>query len=181
MAETDEFGATTTILDRRKYKLPVFDPDHRDAGDADLLRSELRAAESVILGSPMSHGFWAAPLKNALDCSGFDAFEITTVGLLGISGGRFPTSGRTPAVGLSCAQRLGHPAQSRRSERRQPVRGRGVRRRETGRPRRRPRPANDRVREHPSPTRRCSEARRTAAAGNGRSESVVLRGPERDV
>jgi NAD(P)H-dependent FMN reductase len=89
--EADAFGATTTMLDLREYELPVFDPDNRDAGDAERLRSELRAADSVILGSPMYHGSYAAPVKNALDYSGFDEFENTTVGLLGISGGRFPT------------------------------------------------------------------------------------------
>ena len=91
LAEATAYGATTTMIDLREYELPVFDPDNRDAGDADELRSDLQAAESVILGSPMYHGSYSAPLKNALDYSGFDEFENTTVGLLGISGGRFPT------------------------------------------------------------------------------------------
>ncbi|MFW6434928.1 MAG: NADPH-dependent FMN reductase, partial [Halovenus sp.] len=55
-------------------------------------KETLRGADSVVLGSPMYHGSYAAPLKNALDYCGFDEFEDTTVGLLGVSGGRFPTT-----------------------------------------------------------------------------------------
>jgi len=39
----------------------------------------------------MYHGPYSSPLKNALDYSGFDEFENTTAGLLGISRGKFPT------------------------------------------------------------------------------------------
>lgn len=91
LSEATEYGATTAMIDLREYELPVFDPDDRDAGDADRLRTDLQGADAIILASPMYHGSYAAPLKNALDYSGFDEFENTTVGLLGISGGRFPT------------------------------------------------------------------------------------------
>lgn len=86
-----ERGASTTLVDLREYDLPVFDADDRDAGDADALREEIQAADTVILGSPMYHGSYSAPLKNALDYCGFDEFEETTVGLLGVAGGNFPT------------------------------------------------------------------------------------------
>jgi NAD(P)H-dependent FMN reductase len=43
----------------------------------------------------MYHGTFSSPLKTALDYSGFDEFEGTTVGLLAVSGGSFPT----PALG----------------------------------------------------------------------------------
>ena len=89
--EAAAFGATTTMIDLREYELPVFDPDNRDTGDANRLQKELQTADSVILGSPMYHGSYSGALKNALDYSGFDEFENTTVGLLGVSGGRFPT------------------------------------------------------------------------------------------
>lgn len=88
----ESHGATTTLLDLREYDLPVFDADTRDAGDAEGLRETVRGADAVILGSPMYHGSYSAPLKNALDYCGFDEFENTTVGLLGVAGGSFPST-----------------------------------------------------------------------------------------
>jgi NAD(P)H-dependent FMN reductase len=92
LAAARENGADTVLLDLREYDLPVFDPDHEDAGDAPEVRGELREADSILLGTPMYHGSFSAPLKNAMDYSGFDEFEDTTVGLLGVAGGRFPTT-----------------------------------------------------------------------------------------
>jgi NAD(P)H-dependent FMN reductase len=86
-----DHGGSTALLDLREYDLPVFDADTPDAGDAEALRADVRDADSVILGSPMYHGSYAAPLKNAIDYCGFDEFEDTTVGLLGVAGGSFPT------------------------------------------------------------------------------------------
>lgn len=83
-------GARTTLVDLREYDLPSFDADDRDAGDAPELRRELRAADAILLGTPMYHGSFSSPLKTALDYSGFDEFEDTTVGLLAVSGGSFP-------------------------------------------------------------------------------------------
>jgi NAD(P)H-dependent FMN reductase len=83
-------GARTELLDLREYDLPVFDADDRDVGDAPELRERIREADAIILGTPMYHGSFSAPLKNALDYSGFDEFENKTVGLLGVSGGSFP-------------------------------------------------------------------------------------------
>jgi NAD(P)H-dependent FMN reductase len=92
LAAAGERGAETTLVDLREYDLPVFDADHRDAGDAAGLRQQLREADAIVLGSPMYHGSYSSGLKNALDYCGFDEFEDTTVGLLGVSGGRFPTT-----------------------------------------------------------------------------------------
>jgi len=92
LEEASDRGGETTLLDLREYDLPVFDADSRDVGDAERLREQLRRADAVVLGSPMYHGSFSAPLKNALDYCGFDEFENTTVGLLGVSGGRFPTT-----------------------------------------------------------------------------------------
>ena len=92
LARAGEYGATTTLIDLREYDLPVFDADNRDAGDADRLRREIGRADSIILGTPMYHGSYATPLKNALDYCGFDEFEETTVGLLAVAGGSFPTT-----------------------------------------------------------------------------------------
>ena len=86
----EERGAATELIDLREYDLPVFDPDDEDASDANRLREKVREADAVILGTPMYHGSYAAPLKNALDYCGFDEFENVTVGLLGVAGGSFP-------------------------------------------------------------------------------------------
>ena len=87
----EELGATTDLVDIRSLDLPVFDADDQDAGDAPELRQRIRAADSVILGTPMYHGSYASPLKTALDYCGFDEFEGKTVGLVAVSGGQFPT------------------------------------------------------------------------------------------
>jgi NAD(P)H-dependent FMN reductase len=92
LAAARDRGASTTLVDLREYDLPVFDADDRDAGDAAKLQETMQQADSVILGSPMYHGSYATPLKNALDYCGFDEFENTTVGLLVVSGGSFPTT-----------------------------------------------------------------------------------------
>jgi NAD(P)H-dependent FMN reductase len=85
-------GASTDLIDLRELELPVFDADDRDAGDAAELAARVQTADSVLLGTPMYHGSYSAPLKNALDYCGFDEFENTTVGLLAVAGGRFPVT-----------------------------------------------------------------------------------------
>jgi len=66
-AETE--GAETNHIDLRGYDLPVFDPD-LDVEDGSRLRREIRDADAVVLGTPMYHGSYASPLKNALDYCG---------------------------------------------------------------------------------------------------------------
>jgi len=83
-------GASTELVDLREFDLPVFDADAEDAGDAPELRARVRAADSILLGTPMYHGSYASPLKTAIDYCGFDEFEKKTVGLLGVAGGSFP-------------------------------------------------------------------------------------------
>ena len=85
-----ERGAETRLLDLREFDLPVYDADNDDAGDASALRVAVQEADAVLLGTPMYHGSYAAPLKNAVDYCGFDEFEHKTVGLLGVAGGSFP-------------------------------------------------------------------------------------------
>jgi NAD(P)H-dependent FMN reductase len=85
-------GATTDMIDLRDLDLPVYDGDAGEAGDAVELARRVREADSVLLGTPVYHGSYSAPLKNALDYCGFDEFEHTTVGLLAVAGGSFPTS-----------------------------------------------------------------------------------------
>jgi NAD(P)H-dependent FMN reductase len=84
-------GATTDLVDVTEMDLPLFDPDSPDAGEAAGLRRRVRDADGVLLGTPMYHGSYASPLKTALDYCRFDEFEETTVGLLVVAGGGFPT------------------------------------------------------------------------------------------
>jgi NAD(P)H-dependent FMN reductase len=84
-------GATTDLVDLAALDLPVFDPDRSDAGDAAELRRRVRAADGVVLGSPVYHGSYSSVVKTAPDYCGFDEFENTTVGLLVVAGGGFPT------------------------------------------------------------------------------------------
>lgn len=83
-------GAETTLLDLRRYELPVFDADERDAGDAPALRRAVADADAVVLATPVYHGSYASPLKTALDYCGRDEFDRTTVGLVATAGGGFP-------------------------------------------------------------------------------------------
>jgi NAD(P)H-dependent FMN reductase len=85
-----ETGASTELLDLREWDLPVFDADHDEAGDAPEFTERVRAADAIVLGSPMYHGSYSSALKNALDYCGFDEFENKTVGLLAVAGGSFP-------------------------------------------------------------------------------------------
>ena len=85
-----EAGGTTELLDLREYDLPVFDADDREVGDAPEVTRRIREADSILLGTPVYHGSYSAPLKNALDYCGFDEFENKTVGLLAVAGGGFP-------------------------------------------------------------------------------------------
>ncbi|PSP79544.1 FMN reductase [Halobacteriales archaeon QS_1_68_20] len=83
-------GADAEQLDLREFDLPVYDSDRRNAGDADAFRARVRAADGVLLGTPVYHGTYSSALKAALDYCGFDEFEATPVGLLAVAGGRFP-------------------------------------------------------------------------------------------
>ena len=85
-----EAGGTTELLDLREYDLPVFDADDREAGDAPEVTRRIREADSILLGTPVYHGSYSTPLKNALDYCGFEEFENKTVGLLAVAGGGFP-------------------------------------------------------------------------------------------
>jgi NAD(P)H-dependent FMN reductase len=92
LAAAEAQGASTNLVDLRHLDLPVYDADADEPADAADLTARVRAADSVILGTPMYHGSYSAPLKNALDYCGFDEFEDKTVGLLAVAGGRFPVT-----------------------------------------------------------------------------------------
>jgi len=84
-------GATTEHIDLREWDLPLLDPDSADAGDGPELAARVRAADAMVLGTPMYHGTIASPLKTALDYCSIDDVEDTTVGILAVAGGGFPT------------------------------------------------------------------------------------------
>jgi len=90
LAAAEAMGATTELLDLQEFDLPVFDADHREAGDAVAFADSIHAADSILLGTPVYHGSYSGVLKNALDYCGFDEFENKTVGLLAVAGGSFP-------------------------------------------------------------------------------------------
>jgi len=85
-------GGDAELLDLREWDLPVFDPDDENAGDAEAFRQRVAKADSVLLGTPVYHGSFSTPIKNALDYCGFDEFENKTVGLLCVAGGSFPVT-----------------------------------------------------------------------------------------
>jgi len=91
LATAEEHGATTDLVALDDLDLPVFDPDEPDAGDTPELTRRVAAADGVVLGTPMYHGSYSSPLKTALDYCSFAEFEDTTVGLLVVAGGGFPT------------------------------------------------------------------------------------------
>ncbi len=85
-------GVETDLVDLHALSLPVYDADADTAGDAPELKRRIRTADAVVLGSPVYHGSYSSALKNALDYCGFDEFDETTVGLLCVAGGSFPTT-----------------------------------------------------------------------------------------
>jgi len=92
LASAREAGAETELLDLREYDLPAYDPDASDPADATALARAVERADAVLIGTPNYHGSYSGQLKNALDYCGRDEFGGTTVGLLEVAGGEFPTA-----------------------------------------------------------------------------------------
>lgn len=86
-------GASVEHIDLREWDLPLFDPDASEAksGDGPELAARVREADAMVLGTPVYHGTIASPLKTALDYCSIDDVERTTVGILAVAGGGFPT------------------------------------------------------------------------------------------
>ena len=85
-----EFGARTDLIDLRNYNLVFCDGGQDESAyhqDVFRLRSQVAAAQGIILGTPNYHSSFSGVLKNALDLMGFDEFEGKMVGLVGVSGG----------------------------------------------------------------------------------------------
>ncbi|WP_256390765.1 NADPH-dependent FMN reductase [Natronoarchaeum rubrum] len=92
LASARSAGATTELLDLREYDLPAYDPDDPESADAAALRESVERADAVLIGTPNYHGSYSGQLKNALDYCGRDEFGGTTVGLMEVAGGEFPTA-----------------------------------------------------------------------------------------
>jgi NAD(P)H-dependent FMN reductase len=88
----ESHGATTDLVDLCEIDIPVFDGDNRTVGDAAELKRRMSLADGILLATPVYHGSYSGVLKNALDYCGFDEFEHTTVGLLAVAGGGFPST-----------------------------------------------------------------------------------------
>ena len=82
-----ETGARTELRNLRTVDLPPFDPDAEEGEAVREFKRRVRAADAVLLGSPVYHGSYSATLKDALDYCGKDEFTDTTVGLLATAGG----------------------------------------------------------------------------------------------
>lgn len=85
-----EHAAETVLIDLRDRRIPPFDPDVDTPPSVREMAFQVRKADAIILGTPMYHGSYSGVLKNAIDYCGFEEFENTTVGLVGVAGGRFP-------------------------------------------------------------------------------------------
>ncbi len=87
---SSDAGAKTKLIDLQDYELIFCDGKEDETkypGDVFRLRSDVREAEGIILGTPEYHGSFSGILKNTLDLMGFDEFEGKMVGLVSVSGG----------------------------------------------------------------------------------------------
>lgn len=84
-------GAETEYLDLGDpaVEVPPFDPDRdaETAGDVAQLLASVRAADGVIIGSPVYHGSYSSTFHTFHDWCGFDEYEHTVAGLLCVAGG----------------------------------------------------------------------------------------------
>lgn len=82
-------GADTDLVDLGDVDLPLYHPDRsvEESGEAAALLERVRAADGVIVGSPVYHGSYSSTFRNFHDYCGFDEYEDTAVGLLVVAGG----------------------------------------------------------------------------------------------
>jgi len=82
-------GAKTEFIDLRDYKLP-FCKEYEDdmiSKDVIKLKTKVKNANGIILGTPDYHGSFSGVIKNAIDLMGFEEFEGKMIGLIGVAGG----------------------------------------------------------------------------------------------
>lgn len=87
----EEEGAEVELIDLREYQI-IFQSAVADASGYPVevlkLKTKVRCADGILLGTPEYHGSFSGALKYALDLMGNDEFENKVVGLVGVSGGR---------------------------------------------------------------------------------------------
>jgi len=82
-------GAETGMIDLGAVDLPLYHPDvdAEEQDEATALLRRVRAADGVLLGSPVYHGSYSSTFRNFHDYCGFEEYEDTVVGLLAVAGG----------------------------------------------------------------------------------------------
>jgi NAD(P)H-dependent FMN reductase len=82
-------GVETTLLDLGAVDIPLYHPDRSasERGDVAEARRLVRAADAVVLGSPVYHGSYSSTFKNFHDYCGSDEYDETVVGLVASAGG----------------------------------------------------------------------------------------------
>ncbi|MFB6244677.1 MAG: NADPH-dependent FMN reductase [Halobaculum sp.] len=84
-------GAETDYLDLGDptVDMPLYHPDHdaAETGDVAAVLERVRAADAVLLGSPVYHGSYSSAFRSFHDWCSFDEYEDTVVGLLATAGG----------------------------------------------------------------------------------------------
>ena len=80
-------GAETDLLDLGAVDLPLYHPDEDAQGDSEALKRRVRAADGVLVGTPVYHGSYSSTFKNFHDFCGSTEYERTAVGLLATAGG----------------------------------------------------------------------------------------------
>ena len=87
----EEVGAQTRLIDLRDYDLIFCDGKEDESTYPEgvfHLRSDVKQAQGLILGTPEYHGNLSGVLKNALDLMGFEEIEGKMIGLVGVSAAR---------------------------------------------------------------------------------------------
>lgn len=83
----EDAGAETDFIDLGAVDLPLYHPDVDEQGDSPDLMRRMRAADGVVLGSPVYHGSYSSAFRSFHDYCSFDEYEDTVVGLLVTAGG----------------------------------------------------------------------------------------------
>ncbi|MFC4359572.1 NADPH-dependent FMN reductase [Halobium salinum] len=82
-----EAGAEVDYLDLGAVDLPLYHPDVDEQGESADLMERTRAADGILLGTPVYHGSYSSTFRNYHDYCSFDEYEDTVVGLLATAGG----------------------------------------------------------------------------------------------
>lgn len=80
-------GAEVDYIDLGAVDLPLYHPDIDEQGDSPELMERMRAADGVLLGTPVYHGSYSSTFRSFHDYCSFDEYEDTVVGLLATAGG----------------------------------------------------------------------------------------------